>query len=122
MENVMLVPLISGFIAGIAGGMGIGGGALLIPALTLFGKIEQHTAQSANLIFFIPTALSALVIHIKNKSIDIKKALIMSSGGIAGALLGSAVANFTDGAVLRKMFAVFLAVFGIAEIMRKEEK
>ena len=51
-----------------------------------------------------------------------KKAVIMSSGGIAGALLGSAVANFTDGAVLRKMFAVFLAVFGIAEIMRKEEK
>lgn len=118
----MLLTLISGFIAGIAGGMGIGGGTLLIPALTLLGGVEQHTAQSANLIFFIPTAVSALVIHIKNKSIDIKKAVIMSSVGVAGALLGSAAANFTDGTVLRKMFAVFLAVFGIAEILRKEEK
>lgn len=118
----MLVSVISGFVAGIAGGMGIGGGALLIPALTLLGGIEQHTAQSANLLFFIPTALSALVIHIKNKSIDLKKALIMSSGGILGALLGSRVANFTDGAVLKKMFAVFLAVFGIMELLRKEEK
>lgn len=118
----MLVSVISGFVSGIAGGMGIGGGTLLIPALTLLGGIGQHTAQSANLIFFIPTAISALVIHVKNKNIDIKKALIMSSGGIVGALLGSAVANFTDGTVLRKMFAVFLAVFGIAELLRKEEK
>lgn len=46
----------------------------------------------------------------------------MSSGGILGALLGSWIANFTDGAVLKKMFAVFLAVFGIMELLRKEEK
>lgn len=121
MEDVMLIALVSGFISGIAGGMGIGGGAILIPALTLLGGIGQHAAQSANLIFFIPTAAAALFIHIKNKSIDIKKAVVLASSGAAGALLGSAVANFTDGGALRKMFAVFLAVFGIIELTKKKE-
>lgn len=118
----MLIPVLSGFVAGIAGGMGIGGGALLIPALTVFGGISQHSAQGANLIFFIPTAISALVIHIKNKSINLKKVIFISSGGIAGALLGSAVASVTDGSVLRKLFAIFLAVFGAAELFKKEKK
>ncbi len=118
----MLIPIISGLVAGIAGGMGIGGGALLIPALTIFGGISQHDAQGANLIFFIPTAISALIIHIKNKSIDLKKMIFISLGGTAGALLGSAVASLTDGAVLRKLFAVFLAVFGAAELFKKEKK
>lgn len=115
-----MIEVISGFVAGIAGGMGIGGGALLIPALTVFAGVNQHAAQSANLIFFIPTALSALVIHVKNKSIDGKKALVLVLTGILGALGGSALANFTDGDILRKMFAVFLAVFGIVEITKKE--
>ena len=63
----MLIVILSAIVSGIAGGMGIGGGSLLIPALVFFSEISQHVAQSTNLIFFIPTAISALIIHIKNK-------------------------------------------------------
>lgn len=118
----MLVELISGIISGIAGGMGIGGGTLLIPALTLFCGLSQHDAQGVNLVFFIPTAIAALVIHIKNKSIDVKKALFISIGGCLGAFIGSFAAFKTEGEVLRKLFAVFLAVFGTAELFKKEKK
>ncbi len=117
----MLITLVSGFVAGIAGGMGIGGGAILIPALTLLSGIEQHSAQSTNLIFFIPTAIVALIIHIKNKNIDIKKATVLILSGIAGSFGGSAVANFMEGNALRKMFAVFLIIFGLIELFKKKE-
>lgn len=45
------------FAAGLLGGMGMGGGTILIPALTIFLGVEQHAAQAANLIAFLPMAL-----------------------------------------------------------------
>ena len=62
----MLVCLI-GFFAGIIGGMGMGGGTILIPALVLFANIDPKLAQSINLLSSIPMTLAALLIHIKNK-------------------------------------------------------
>lgn len=62
--------IITGFLSGIIGGMGIGGGTILIPIMTIFLGFDQKTAQAVNLIYFIPTALTALTIHIKNKQIE----------------------------------------------------
>lgn len=50
--------------------MGIGGGTILIPIMTIFLGFDQKTAQAVNLIYFIPTAITALTIHIKNKQIE----------------------------------------------------
>ena len=108
-----------GFLSGIIGGMGIGGGAVLIPALTLFAKTEQHISQSINLIYFIPTAIIALIIHIKNRKVDFKIALPIILSGVIGAVIGSAVAvNFSSN-LLKKMFAFFLLIMGIYEMFRK---
>ena len=46
-----------GIIAGIITGMGMGGGSILILILTMFMNVNQHVAQGANLIYFIPTTL-----------------------------------------------------------------
>ncbi len=117
----MWIVILSSVIAGIAGGMGIGGGALLIPALTIFANVSQHVAQSTNLIFFIPTALCAVFIHLKNKNIELKKAIVLVLSGIPGAILGGMLANFTEGDILRKMFGVFLLIFGLIELFKKRE-
>ena len=49
----MLIGII-GFFAGIIGGMGMGGGTILIPALILFASIDPKIAQSTNLLSSIP--------------------------------------------------------------------
>ena len=59
----------TGFLSGIIGGMGIGGGTILIPIMTIFLGFDQKTAQAVNLIYFIPTAITALTIHVKNRQI-----------------------------------------------------
>ena len=97
-------------------GMGIGGGAILIPSLVIFLAIEQHTAQSVNLLFFIPTAIVALFIHIKNKSVNIKPALIIVVSGVIGAIAGAYMATSLSSEFLKKVFGVFLLVMGIYEI------
>lgn len=115
----MIVVLI-GLAAGIISGMGIGGGAILIPALVFFVKPEQHVAQSVNLLFFIPTAIVALVIHIKHKNVDFKMGVPILLFGIGGAILGSNFALSIDGEILRKIFGVFLLAMGLYEIFGKK--
>ena len=69
--------------------MGIGGGTILIPALTMFVGANQHIAQGVNLLYFIPTAVVALFVHKKNNALELKIAIPIILFGIAGAGLGS---------------------------------
>ena len=107
---------IIGIAAGILGGMGIGGGTILIPALTLIMHVEQHIAQSVNLISFIPASIVALIYHFKNNNIkkEIIKYIVLS--GLAGAIIGSLIAIRTKPLFLRKIFGIFLFIMGSIEI------
>jgi uncharacterized protein len=115
----MLVILI-GFLAGIIGGMGIGGGTILIPSLIFLIGTEQHIAQSVNLLSFIPTAIVAILIHLKHKSIQKELVLKLILLGVVGALVGSFIAVNLDSNLLKKAFAGFLFIMGIYEIFSKK--
>ncbi len=55
-----------GILGGVLGGMGMGGGTVLIPLLTIFCGVEQGAAQGVNLLSFLPMSLLALTVHAKN--------------------------------------------------------
>lgn len=114
----MFAEILSGLISGIISGMGIGGGTILIPALTMFLNISQRTAQGVNLLFFIPTAVIALIIHKKNKNLEFKIALPLLIFGLIGAALGSFLALNIEQALLRRLFGVFLFFMGGYEIYK----
>ena len=106
-----------GILTGILSGLGIGGGTILIPALTIFLKIEQHAAQSINLISFIPSAIIALIVHYKNGNLEkglLKKLIIP---GIIAALIGSFISLKLGSDLLKKIFALFLFIMGLFEIV-----
>jgi len=117
-----MVLFIIGLVSGIISGMGIGGGTVLIPALVIFARAGQHIAQSTNLIFFIPTAIVALIIHIKNKIINFKAAFPIIITGLAGAGIGAWFAVSLSGNFLRRLFGVFLLAMGLYEMIRKGKK
>lgn len=111
-----MLGAIIGFLSGIISGMGIGGGAILIPALIMTQGIEQKLAQGINLVYFIPTAVIALIVHIKNKSVEIKTALIIGLCGIAGAISGAIIAMQMNNDLLTRLFGAFLLFIGVREI------
>lgn len=111
----MWISILAGLFSGVVSGMGIGGGAILIPVLTILLGVNQHTAQCANLYYFIPTAIAALVIHIKNKSVDFKVVWPIVCFGLLGAAGGSLIAVYVSTASLKKLFAVFLFVMGMQQ-------
>lgn len=108
--------IIIGAISGIFSGVGMGGGTILIFLLTTFLNLEQHIAQATNLIYFVPTAISAIIVNYKDKNIDIKLAIMISLYGIIGAVIGAIISINTDVNKLRKFFGIFLAIIAIHEI------
>lgn len=67
--------ILSGLCAGVAAGMGMGGGTLLIPVLTLALGLPQHAAQGVNVLAFLPAAVAALVIHAKAGRLHLRACL-----------------------------------------------
>jgi uncharacterized membrane protein YfcA len=111
-----------GFFMGILSGLALGGGTLLVPALVIFMGIPQHTAQGICLASFIPTALVAVITHLKQKNVKIKLTLYLTAGALVGAFFGSNLANHVDAALLRKIFGIFLILMGIYEFFGKPPK
>ena len=111
---------VTGFLAGTISGMGIGGGALLIPALGIFFRMGQQSAQSINLLYFIPTAAIAIITHRKKGNIQTKGMLKFVIFGLIGAAIGASLAVWVDADLLKKVFGFFLLVMGVAEFFKKE--
>ena len=111
-----MIEIFIGLISGVVSGMGMGGGSILILLLSLFLGVEQHIAQATNLVFFIPTALVAIIINSKQKYIDYKTAIPVIVTGVSGAIVGSMVATKLDVAHLKKYFGYFLLTIAILEI------
>lgn len=109
-----------GFLSGVISGMGIGGGTILIPALIIIAQTEQHEAQIINLIYFIPTAVIALIYHKKNNNIETKVLKPLILFGFIGAVAGSLLAVNLDSEILKKIFGIFLFLMGITEVLKKD--
>jgi hypothetical protein len=117
-----MVYAATGFLAGIISGMGIGGGAVLIPALGIFLNMGQREAQHINLLYFIPTAAAAVFSHIKQGNIEKQGLTKIIIFGLLGAAVGAFVAFKLDASWLRKGFGVFLLGTALYEFFRKGER
>ncbi len=111
-----MVEVLTGLISGIVSGTGMGGGTVLILVLSVFLGVEQHTAQATNLVFFIPTSLSAICVAIKEKLIEWKIGIIIATTGVIGAVIGSIISINMEVNILRKCFGAFLGVIALYEI------
>ena len=94
----------------------MGGGTILILLLSIFIGIDQHIAQATNLVYFIPTAIGAIIIGIKNKNVQWKSALPIIIAGMIGAAISASVSTHINVQVLRKLFGSFLLIVASYEI------
>ncbi len=120
-----MLNILIGAVSGIVSGMGMGGGTILILCLSLFLGKEQHIAQGANLIFFVPTSLVSIFINIKQKLVKWKIGLTVAFFGVIGAIIGAKISVNLDTNRLKLYFGIFLlliAAFEIYSLFFKKEK
>ena len=120
MTNVLL-PFLCGLGAGIISAWGVGGGTLLLLVMTLFLGVDQRTAQGINLLFFLPTAVSALICHAKGGYLDKPVTRAAIPAAVITAALGAWIATAIDVELLRKPFGVYLLLSGISLILPKKK-
>lgn len=111
-----MLEVLTGLVSGTVSGTGMGGGTILILILSIFMGIEQHTAQATNLVFFVPTSISAIITTIKDKLINWKVGIPVAIAGIVGAIIGAKISVNMDVKHLKKYFGIFLILISIYEI------
>ncbi len=113
--------LIIGTVLGFLSGLGIGGGSLLILWLTVILGTDPQIARSINLLFFIPSAVIACFIRIKNKTLHIRPLLPAMAAGCAAAAVFSWISTVVDVEILKKLFGAVLIAAGLRELFYKEK-
>ena len=107
--------LLLGLVIGVVSGLvGIGGGALLIPALVLFYGMSQHRAQGTSLAtLLLPIGAFAFWKYWKAGDVDLRLALLVGVGFALGGWLGGGWAQRLSEVALKRGFAALLIVIAV---------
>ncbi|QQR37537.1 sulfite exporter TauE/SafE family protein [Devosia oryziradicis] len=108
----------TGVVSGIAAGLlGIGGGAIIVPALgnalLLLGydaEVVQHVAVGTSLAIIIPTGIMSARSHYKRGALDLAVLRLWAPFIVVGTFVGGLMAGLFSGDVLRVVFAVMAFV------------
>ena len=116
-----VIYILIGLIGGIFSGLfGIGGGAIMVPALVYFLGMTQHQAQGTCLAILLPpVGILAVLRYHQAKSVDFVVAFFVALGFIFGAFFGADMIQNVPGPELKKGFGVFLVLLGLKMVFFK---
>lgn len=118
----IFLQILFGILGGFFGGLGMGGGTLLIPLLTIFLQFDQQLSQGINLLTFLFMAVFSLYIHSKNNLIVTKNIGWIILGGVIFAVGGAFMATVLPSMILRRCFGGFLVLLAIGEFIKALKK
>ncbi len=117
-EFVILLFLGS-IVAGAIGSLvGLGGGLVVIPILTIFLGVDIHYAIGASIISVIATSSGAAATYVKDKMTNLRIGMFLELATTAGAVVGAAVAAYLNSTILEIIFASILLV-SLIPLVRK---
>jgi uncharacterized protein len=123
MSNITIQLLLIGLVAGVAGGMfGIGGGAIMVPAMVLIIGLDQKFATGTSIAAqILPIGILAAIVYYREGNLNPKYALIIAIGLIIGNYFGALFANqpFISGATMKKLYGIFLLLIGLRYLLRQ---
>ncbi len=102
-----LIAMAGGFTGGV---VGVGGGILFVPALTVFLGLTQVEGESTSLLMIVIVALVGAIRQNSYGNVNVRNALIIGALSPIGVLIGVGVANHVSERALQLSFAA-LALF-----------
>ena len=100
MDLLFLVPasLALGLIVGMLSGLlGIGGGTVMVPAFRLIYDMSALAATATSMLTIVPTSVSGMIAHVRNKTCVLKVGLAAGLGGACSSWIGVILAEWSPG-------------------------
>ncbi|MBS7263275.1 MAG: sulfite exporter TauE/SafE family protein [Eubacteriales bacterium] len=116
-----MLALVIALISGVILGMGMGGGTILIPALTLLCRTPLPVASGVNLLSFLPAAAVSCAVNLRSGLLDRTVAARFLLPGACGALAGAILSFLFDPKILKYGFYGFLLFISI-QLLYKSTK
>lgn len=114
----VIVALVIGLVGGFAGGLlGIGGGAIYVPAMVLLLDENQHLAQGASLAAIVATGIVGGLTHLRQRNVDVPAVAQVAPAAVLAGFGAAFVADALDAEVLRRIFAVVVVYFAVTMIV-----
>ena len=115
----VLMAILFAVVGGLFGGLiGVGGGLLFVPALTIFLGLSQVEAEATSLLTIVLVALVGARRQSGYGNVDLGAALVIGALSPLGVLLGVVVANNVSERLLQLSFAA-LALFFAYRLLRR---
>jgi len=101
------------FVGGLTGMVGVGGGFLIVPALTLLVGLPMQGAVGTSLLIIAMNALAGLSGYSQYVALDWELTAVVSAGAIVGSAVGAGLSAYVKPAALRKAFAVMVILVAV---------
>jgi uncharacterized membrane protein YfcA len=114
MDNFVLL-LIVGLVAGVLSGLfGIGGGLLIVPALTLFMAFSAKTAVATSLAaLLLPVGIFAVLEYHRKGLLDLRASMLIALGLFTTTLVGAQITLALPETLFKQAYGVFVIVMGL---------
>lgn len=96
------------FVGGLTGLVGVGGGFLIVPALSLLVGLPMPAAIGTSLLVIVMNAAAGLVGYSNHVALDVPLTLIVTGGAVFGSVLGGWLSKYMSPAALRRGFGWFV--------------
>lgn len=104
-------------LAGGAGAvLGLGGGILLIPVLTLGFGVDLHYAMGASIVSVIATSSGAAAAYLRSSLSNVRIGLFLALATVSGALVGAGLAGVVPARVLELLLGLALAYSTVSTV------
>jgi len=118
LEFILLMFFFSIF-AGIFGSIvGLGGGIVVIPVLTILFGVDIHFAIGASIVAIIGTSSGAASTYVRDKITNLRVGMFLELASASGAIVGAGIAAYTNSAALELVFGGILLISLVPMVMK----
>ncbi|MDP3541733.1 MAG: sulfite exporter TauE/SafE family protein [Elusimicrobiota bacterium] len=117
---ILLAYVVAGAAAGTLGALvGLGGGIIIVPVLSLFLGVPIHQAVAASLVAVVATSSVAAIGYVRDEITNLRLGMTLETATTAGAIGGGLLASHLQREVLSAVFAAFLVLNALYLILKQ---
>jgi uncharacterized membrane protein YfcA len=115
---IAVLIAVAGLAVGFVNGyFGAGGGMLLVPALTLIGKLEEKKAHATAIAVILPLSLISGIIYVASGGLNGAPSLPVIGGAVIGGIVGALLLNKLNNRALAAVFYIVMIAVGVKTLM-----